>query len=99
VDVYAMGVLFWEMYHGCRAWGGMTQTQIIHAVSICMQRLTFARVGGLPLETTAFIAMTELCLSRVPEERPTAQHIADELIRLYGSLCSSKASQTYEAFC
>ena len=28
VDVYALGVLLWEMYHGRRAWAGLTQLQV-----------------------------------------------------------------------
>ncbi len=34
VDVYALGVLMWELYHGHRAWAGLSQTQVSCSPSV-----------------------------------------------------------------
>jgi len=56
------GVLLWEMHHGCRAWAGMTQSQIIHAVAICKQRLTFARELSDSQAVVAYYHLADTCL-------------------------------------
>jgi hypothetical protein len=33
-DVYALGVLMWELYHGHRAWAGLSQTQVSCSPSV-----------------------------------------------------------------
>jgi hypothetical protein len=51
--VYSVGVLLWEMYHGRRAWAGLTQLQVggsVHFSVIAVQavdglRLTLACVA------------------------------------------------------
>ena len=61
------GVLLWEMHHGCRAWAGMTQSQIIHAVAICKQRLTFKRELSDSQAIVAYFHLADTCLvSPVP---------------------------------
>ena len=41
VDVYAFGVLLWEMYTGQRPWSGLSPMQIIFHITIRKKRLQF----------------------------------------------------------
>lgn len=41
MDVYAFGVVLWEMYTAQRPWAGMRQAQIVHTVCILNQQLEF----------------------------------------------------------
>ena len=41
VDVYAFGVVLWEMYTAQRPWAGMRQAQIVHTVCSLGQQLEF----------------------------------------------------------
>ena len=50
------------MHHGCRAWAGMTQSQIIHAVAICKQRLSFARELSDSPAVVAYYHLADACL-------------------------------------
>ena len=38
-DVYAVGVLLWEMFHCSRAWPGMSFADIVQAVAVQQRRL------------------------------------------------------------
>ena len=40
VDIYALGVLMWEMCNGQSAWRGMTQSEVPHAA--CFHSAAFA---------------------------------------------------------
>lgn len=39
--MYAFGVLLWEMLTGGRAWEGMTPAQVMLAVALNQQRLSY----------------------------------------------------------
>ena len=41
VDVYAFGVVLWEMYTAQRPWAGMRQAQIVHTVCSLGHQLEF----------------------------------------------------------
>ena len=38
-DVYALGVLLWEMFHCSRVWPGMSFADIVQAVAVHQRRL------------------------------------------------------------
>lgn len=65
-DVYAFGVLLWEMYTASRAWAGMQYAQIVCQVT--------ALQSSLPVPETAPPAFAELlrrCLAYEAADRPT----------------------------
>ena len=39
--MYAFGVLLWEMMSGCRAWDGLTPAQVMLAVALQQQTLSY----------------------------------------------------------
>ena len=67
-DVYAFGVLCWEMYTGQRAWSGMHCTQIVIAVTIRQRRLLLP-----PGAAAAFRDLVQQCMSDHPADRPNFQ--------------------------
>ena len=73
-DVYAFGVLLWEMLTSSRAWAGLRHAQIICMVGVQKQALAIPK--GLPptLET-----LLTRCLARNPSTRPSFKSIADTL--------------------
>ena len=50
VDVYAFGVVLWELYTAQRAWAGMRQAQIVHTVCSLEQQLEFPYGTPQPYE-------------------------------------------------
>ena len=67
-DVYAFGVLCWEMFTGQRAWSGMHCTQIVIAVTIGQRRLLLPPEAG-----AAFRDLVQQCMSDLPADRPNFQ--------------------------
>lgn len=65
-DVYAFGVLLWEMYQGRKAWAGCHMAQIIFFVSIQEKKLELP--GDAPQVLKSLI---NLCLSTDPGCRPS----------------------------
>ncbi len=67
-DVYAFGVLLWEMIAGCRAWASMKHAQVMHCVVVEKTALKF------PSYTPGnYGAFARRCLSHDPDERPSFQ--------------------------
>ncbi|KAK9834124.1 hypothetical protein WJX81_000060 [Elliptochloris bilobata] len=73
-DVYAWGVLAWEMLAGCRAWAALNYGQVIHAVAIEGRALQVPAT-----EPPEFGTLVARCLSRDPAARPTFKNIVAEL--------------------
>lgn len=76
-DVYAFGVLIWEMTTGVRAWAGMSHTQILAAVAMEGKQLCF-----LPDCNPSLVELARRCMARNPESRPTFPQIQDRLEQL-----------------
>ena len=51
--MYSFGVLMWELVSGTRAWAGLSDEQLLHAVS-SGQILAFTRRNALPAQITFF---------------------------------------------
>lgn len=63
VDVYAFGVVLWELYTAQRAWAGMRQAQIVHTVCTLEQQLEFPYGTPQPYEVASVLLPVVLCCS------------------------------------
>lgn len=76
-DVYAFGVLLWQMYTSSRPWAGMGHAAIIKAVAIESKTLQF------PDDTPdAVRELAKACMVEDPAERPTIGDVLDVLAPL-----------------
>ncbi|CAL5218507.1 g194 [Coccomyxa viridis] len=74
VDVYAFGVLLWEMCTGKRPWAGMMQMQIIFHVTIQNKSLEF------PISVPESVrSIGTQCMKKDPSERPTMKEVVERL--------------------
>eukprot|EP00884_Botryococcus_braunii_P009172 jgi/Botrbrau1/18256/Bobra.0894s0002.1 len=69
-DVYAFGVLFWELVSGVRAWAGLAFDLVVSLVSSNAAQLRFP--ATTPPE---WAALGQACLSYKPEDRPSFSQI------------------------
>lgn len=60
VDVYAFGVVLWELYTAQRAWAGMRQAQIVHTVCTLEQQLEFPYGTPQPYEVCSYLLLPSL---------------------------------------
>mmetsp|Transcript_23522 Transcript_23522/g.51619 ORF Transcript_23522/g.51619 Transcript_23522/m.51619 type:complete len:903 (+) Transcript_23522:219-2927(+) len=74
VDVYAFGVLLWQMYCGSRPWAGMSHGQIIMTVVSQANHLRFPPGTPAPFEKLA-----SACMSFKAENRPTFEAVTQML--------------------
>ncbi|GIL76861.1 hypothetical protein Vretifemale_6388 [Volvox reticuliferus] len=79
VDIYAWGVILWEMLAGFRPWAGLTLVQIAAAVTFGRQRppLELLRPERCPPKLKSLI---QRCWDEVPERRPAAAEVVKELL-------------------
>eukprot|EP00884_Botryococcus_braunii_P008574 jgi/Botrbrau1/17718/Bobra.0166s0140.1 len=80
-DMYAFGVICWELVSHVRAWANMLYAQVIVAVALKKQRLKF--LEGID---AAFVGLAERCMSHNPMDRPAAweaRSIMDKLAERY----------------
>ncbi|DBA90593.1 hypothetical protein WJX77_007250 [Trebouxia sp. C0004] len=77
VDVYAFGVVLWEMYTAQRPWAGMRHAQIVHTICGLDQQLEF------PYGTPArFEELGLACMHPDADERPSFTQIIASLDEL-----------------
>eukprot|EP00891_Asterochloris_glomerata_P005705 jgi/Astpho2/5705/gw1.00079.187.1_t len=69
-DVYAFGVLLWEMYTAEKPWAGCRHVQIIHQVTSLNAKPMFPE--GTP---TPFQELANQCMHPDKNERPTFEKI------------------------
>jgi len=72
-DVYAYGVILWEMFMGQRPWSGLSHGQIIQAITTNKQ---LALGSSCPTVLRKFIYR---CISPKPEERPSFDQVVKDL--------------------
>ncbi|BDA44193.1 probable serine/threonine-protein kinase STY13 at C-terminar half [Coccomyxa sp. Obi] len=83
-DVFAFGVLLWEMLSGERAWNKQTPAQVMMAVALQQNMLTLP-----PTSLPELNRLGQRCLSFEPEDRPTFQELQREITALQSRAGSS----------
>jgi serine/threonine protein kinase len=73
-DVYAFGVLFWELLAGARAWAGLPFKMVVSLVRSNAAQLRFP-----PTTPPDWVSLGEACLSYNPADRPTFSQIVKVL--------------------
>lgn len=87
-DVYAVGVLIWQMYTGSRPWAGLSHRQILATVVSGATELEWpdnitASLSPKELEVgTAISALGRACMARDPAIRPVMELVEAELVHL-----------------
>ncbi|KXZ48476.1 hypothetical protein GPECTOR_27g646 [Gonium pectorale] len=98
VDVYAFGVILWEMLSGCQPWKGMQPVQVAFAISLLRHRLPMDR---LPPERCPprLRGIIEACWEGDPARRPAAAEVMKELLLLQEALAHSRLATVTLALC
>lgn len=94
-DIYAMGVLFWEMLSGGQPWKGTSLPDVYVRVCVRGDRpfpaLDDERIPG------SIRRLVERCWSQDPLRRPSASAIAAKLAKIRARLIKEKDSSTITA--
>lgn len=77
IDVYAYGVLLWEMWNARRAWGGMHQLQVIFNVTVQNRKLEFG-----PDAPPLLVDIAQRCMDSDPDRRPTFEQVLSLLEKI-----------------
>lgn len=72
-DVYAFGVITWEMYVGRRAWEGLKPTEVLRKVA------SDTRLPFPPQTPHRLKVLGERCMEYVPSSRPTMEEVLSEV--------------------
>ncbi|KXZ50528.1 hypothetical protein GPECTOR_16g703 [Gonium pectorale] len=77
-DIYALGVLLWEMLSGCRPWEGSGLVQVAYTVTALHKRLP---MDAIPPERRLpkLEALINECWDAVPARRPAAAEVVKAL--------------------
>jgi len=81
-DVYAIGILMWEVYMAQGVFKELSDTEVVLQVAKAGLRPEFPR--GTPARYAAFAAR---CWAEVPEVRPSIPEVAAELAAIQKELC------------
>lgn len=81
-DVYALGILMWELYTAERVFKTMSDGEVIVAVVTKRLRPTFP--SDVPAE---YKALAEKCWAELSEDRPTLEQVLAEMDAVQTTLC------------
>lgn len=95
-DVYALGVVLWELATLRKPWPGKRPLQLIGLVGREGRRPEWPDdVRYLP---DGFVELVERCWAQDPIERPTVDEVAHELERMYAALAGGRIERDW-SFC
>lgn len=80
-DVYSFGVILWELYNHQKAWANSSLAQVIYAVTIRNEMLQMPATAP-----AAYSALTNACMSKERENRPTLDEIVPQIETMLGAL-------------
>eukprot|EP00891_Asterochloris_glomerata_P004428 jgi/Astpho2/4428/Aster-00044 len=78
-DVFALGILIWEMFCGQRSWAGLRHPQIIHAIAVARTRPAWPVTAP-----KALVELSQACWHDDLKSRPTFEAVVitvDELLQ------------------
>ncbi|KAG2434685.1 hypothetical protein HXX76_007576 [Chlamydomonas incerta] len=83
VDMYAVGVMLWEMLAGQRPWAGLSIAQIAYSVGLLKQRPPLDGAAMPPGRCPPKLrALVQACWDQDPKRRPAASEVLKELTLL-----------------
>jgi len=88
VDVYAFGVVLWEMYTGQRPWAGMRHAQIVHTICGLNQQLEFPY--GTPARFEVSQLHSQCSMTRTHSLAVLCQVLAAEMAVMGAAQCCCK---------
>lgn len=91
-DVWAFGVLLWEMYSGQRAWAGMSYTQVMQAVGYEQRGPEWPDQAP-----TALKALGNACFELDPDARPTFKQCIEHLSSMLAACGDATRADSLEA--
>ncbi|DBA75652.1 hypothetical protein WJX79_010067 [Trebouxia sp. C0005] len=90
-DVWAFGVLLWEMYSGQRAWAGMSYTQVMQAVGYEQRGPEWPDQAP-----TALKALGNACFELDPDARPTFNQCIEHLSSMLAACGDATRAESLE---